>query len=140
MIDTSRRLENLASVSDIQSFFLAIDPRDELDPGFLGGSVQGRAFWRNLRGGGDQGAKGFKLYCAKVNALPKTQNIGMGSNLQEKVAQPTPGPSKQDAKTVKADLYDIVRKVLRCADHPFLDGTHPNLRRSGRSVVNPLQK
>ncbi|KAH6909080.1 hypothetical protein BKA70DRAFT_1277389 [Coprinopsis sp. MPI-PUGE-AT-0042] len=121
MIDTSRLLENLASTSAIQSFFLAIDPRDDVDPGFLGGSIQGRAFWRNLRGGGDQGAKAFKQHCAKANVLPQPQGLSVtGLSPQTPATHSTSsGLSKQDAKSVKADLYEIVRQILRkVSGHP----------------------
>ncbi|KAG7451971.1 uncharacterized protein BT62DRAFT_926169, partial [Guyanagaster necrorhizus] len=33
--------------------------------GFFGGSLLGREFWRNVRGGGDSGARAFRSHCMK---------------------------------------------------------------------------
>ncbi|EAU85478.2 hypothetical protein CC1G_06379 [Coprinopsis cinerea okayama7 len=112
LMDTSRILENLAETSGVQSFFLAIDPQDNLDPGFLGGSLRGREFWRGLRGGGEPGARAFKQFCLKFEQVAEHP-----SALSDPYGSPqTPQPStsvKQDARTIKSDLYDTVRTLLR---------------------------
>ncbi|TFK27129.1 hypothetical protein FA15DRAFT_666625 [Coprinopsis marcescibilis] len=116
LMDTSRILETLAETSGTQSFFLAVDPPDPLDHGFLGGSLKGREFWRSLRYGGEHGAKAFKQQCLKsgtesdsllYNVAPAS--VANSSQISQASSSNTP------ARTVKAHLYDTVRKALRSA-------------------------
>lgn len=105
LYNASRILESLFEASGIQSFLLAVDPGDPTDGGFLGGSVVGREFWRGLRGGGEAGAKGFKLHCQKVQP-PASGEDSRG--------QPSVAPQKQSlAKSLKNELYEGVRTALR---------------------------
>lgn len=113
LCDASRILESLAETSGVQSFLLAVDPHDPADAGFLGGSVSGREFWRGLRGGGESGAKSFKLYCQSHT----TFNSG---DTQDQYPPPPPLPQASTSKapparSLKAELYDHVRKALRTA-------------------------
>jgi len=109
-------LESLAETSGVQSFLLAIDPHDTSDGGFLGGSLLGREFWRGFRGGGESGARSFKTHCTTV--LPKlethvptseanTSTIGQGQAFRPSVLNPG------SAKSLKNDLYEVVRNALR---------------------------
>ncbi|KAJ7285006.1 hypothetical protein C8J57DRAFT_1290126 [Mycena rebaudengoi] len=109
--DASRILESLCDASGVQSFILAVDPLDSADSGFLGGSLLGREYWRGHRGGGDAGAKAFKVHCLK-NAVRTT------------VSETEPGPSGtataampkvQASRSLKTSLYDGVRSALRSA-------------------------
>ena len=109
LCDASRILESLAETSGVQSFLLAVDPHDPADAGFLGGSVSGREFWRGLRGGGESGAKSFKLYC-------QSHNIFNPGDTQDQYPPPLPQASTSKAppaRSLKAELYDHVRKALR---------------------------
>ncbi|KAF7336644.1 hypothetical protein MVEN_02098900 [Mycena venus] len=113
--DASRILESLCDVSGVQSFLLAVDPSasDPTSSGFLGGSMLGREFWRGHRGGGDAGAKAFKLHCFKSGArTPTTSNAEASSSA---TAPPPSIPKIAPARSLKADLYDGVRKALRSA-------------------------
>jgi hypothetical protein len=99
---TSQNLEALCSTASIESFFLAVDPNDPDDVGFLGGSVTGREFWRGLRGGGSTGAKGFKAQCVR-NATADNAT--------------TSDPKRAPANTLKMEVYANVRNALRCASN-----------------------
>lgn len=111
LTDTSRALESLSEVSGVQSFVLAVDPNNPDDIGFLGGSVVGREFWRGLRGGGDAGAKSFKVYCYRDNEPQSTSSTNQeeGSSRGGPSGLVKVGP----AKSIKSDLYENVRKALR---------------------------
>lgn len=110
LCDASRILESLAETSGVQSFLLAADPHDPADAGFLGGSVSGREFWRGLRGGGESGAKSFKLYCQSHNIF----NSGDTQDQYPPPPLPQASTSKAPAaRSLKAELYDHVRKALR---------------------------
>lgn len=121
-MDTSRILESLAETAGVQSFFLSVDPRDDEDPGFLGGSLDGREFWRNLRGGGDHGAKAFKRHCLKNDAEPRPPTPGATNTLthaaKSKAQIASSSSIKVDAKSVKSDLYETVRKALKSVPYP----------------------
>ncbi|KAJ7903504.1 hypothetical protein B0H14DRAFT_2665165 [Mycena olivaceomarginata] len=99
--------------SGVQSFLLAVDPSDPTGSGFLGGSLLGREFWRGQRGGGDAGAKAFKLHCFKSGARTPAPSTAEASS--SKPAPPPAIPKIAPARTLKADLYDGVRKALRSA-------------------------
>ncbi|KAF9030993.1 hypothetical protein BDZ89DRAFT_949195 [Hymenopellis radicata] len=103
LCDVSRILENLQALSGVHSFVLAVDPTDPAMDGFLGGSWLGRDFWRNLRTGGDSGAKAFKGQCVKH--LQAT-----GSQTGESSATSS---HSTPAHALKSELYDKVRTSLR---------------------------
>ncbi|KAJ7601782.1 hypothetical protein DFH06DRAFT_1217488 [Mycena polygramma] len=110
--DVSQILESLSCASGVQSFLLAADPSNPASSGFLGGSVLGREYWRGLRGGGDAGAKAFKLHCIKSDAQPPvSSNAEASSSRTAPPATVKVGP----ARSLKIDLYDGVRKALRSA-------------------------
>ncbi|KAJ7364062.1 hypothetical protein DFH08DRAFT_838232 [Mycena albidolilacea] len=111
--DASSILESLCEASGVQSFLLAVDPSDPTGSGFLGGSLLGREFWRGQRGGGDAGAKAFKLHCFKSGARTPAPSTAEASS--SKPAPPPAIPKIAPARTLKADLYDGVRKALRSA-------------------------
>jgi len=102
---TSQTLETLFSVASIPSFFLAIDPNDINDEGFLGGTVTGREFWRGLRGGGSAGAKSFKTHC--LRSLPAASPTSSEISL--------PVPARMPAGAIKAEVYSNARNSLRSA-------------------------
>ncbi|KAH9481383.1 hypothetical protein JR316_0005908 [Psilocybe cubensis] len=109
LCDASHILESLSAVSNTQSFLLAINPSDPSDQGFLGGSVVGREFWRGLRGGGVQGAKAFKVYCANlISQAEASQNPSNAGKSERNVSTPP-------AKSIKSELYESVRNALRLA-------------------------
>lgn len=111
LLGASQTLESLHAATGTQAFVLAIDPNDESDQGFLGGSIVGREFWRGLRGGGENGAKMFKLYCQKNLSQSAIRNCG-----EEQVAvpsQPVTTSKQGPAKALKNELYDQVRNALR---------------------------
>nr|GAT60727.1 predicted protein [Mycena chlorophos] len=97
--DTSRILESLSATAGVESFVLAVDPTEDgtNDPGFLGGSVVGREYWRGMRGGGEPGARAFKSHCVKAFQAS------------------SPSTSTTNARTIKSTLYDAVRTALRTA-------------------------
>ncbi|KAJ7707703.1 hypothetical protein B0H17DRAFT_1033677, partial [Mycena rosella] len=107
--DASRILESLCDASGVQSFLLAVDPSDTAGSGFLGGSVLGREYYRGQRGGGDAGAKAFKVHCLK-NVAP----TAVSANAEASSSTSTT-PKISAARSVKADLYEGVRKALRSA-------------------------
>ncbi|KAF8896335.1 hypothetical protein BD779DRAFT_1495273 [Infundibulicybe gibba] len=108
LCETSRVLELLGTVANIQSFLLAVDPSNMTDQGFLGGSLSGREFWRGLRGGGESGAKSFKLQCVKDqlgNTAPSSDQVA--ANILP------PGPKHVPSRSLKAELYESMRRSLR---------------------------
>ncbi|KAE9407823.1 hypothetical protein BT96DRAFT_809070 [Gymnopus androsaceus JB14] len=116
----SRVLESLHHVFGLESFVLAVDPEESPilsypSEGFLGGTMQGREFWRGLRTGGESGARAFKEHCVKNKAPRKPDAIV--NYKQMDTDKSTKGSasvsSKQSAKNVKIDLYDGMRKALR---------------------------
>ncbi|KAK7033146.1 hypothetical protein R3P38DRAFT_2921007 [Favolaschia claudopus] len=113
LADASRILESLCDTSGVQSFLLAVDPSDPISSGFLGGSVLGREFWRGQRGGGDAGAKAFKLHCFKNTPPPSTPENAQASS--SKLSARPPLPKVSSSRSMKADLYEAVRKALRSA-------------------------
>ena len=89
---------------------MAVDPSEISDSGFLGGSGVGREFWRGLRGGGEGGARAFKVY--SINHLqhqPTSRN-------PVQIPKPSPPPPSRKggpAKSLKNELYESVRNALR---------------------------
>ncbi|KIM39822.1 hypothetical protein M413DRAFT_37741, partial [Hebeloma cylindrosporum] len=114
LCDTSRILESLADTSGVQAFLLAVDPNDLTDGGFLGGSLIGREFWREMRGGGEHGARAFKTHC--VSRLPNRPITGVQVHhaTQDRLTS-TPPPKGGPARSIKNELYDSVRNALRLA-------------------------
>lgn len=95
----------------MHSFLLAVDPGDPTYEGFLGGSVLGREFWRGLRGGGDAGAKTFKLHCLK--ARESTNNNGSSSSSAVLAVTTASGSKRGPANSLKTEVYALARAALR---------------------------
>jgi hypothetical protein len=113
--ETSRILELLHSLSGTHSFFLAVDPNDDLDEGFLGGTVLGREFWRGFRGGGDAGAKTFRSRCLKkLEGATSVQRHNFTSAEASGTSSSAAATSKRSpASSLKAEVYTNVRDALR---------------------------
>ncbi|PBK75777.1 hypothetical protein ARMSODRAFT_877659 [Armillaria solidipes] len=103
LCDVSRLLETLQEISGVESFVLAVDPPEPGVEGFLGGSLLGREFWRNLRGGGDSGARAFRLHCTK-----RQTSVVQGSS-----SSTDPEISQKPALSLKTELYEKMRNALR---------------------------
>ncbi|KAK7050994.1 hypothetical protein VNI00_005106 [Paramarasmius palmivorus] len=111
LIQVSRALESLGETCGIQSFFLAVDLHDITNEGFLGGTVEGREFWRGLRSGGEHGATTFKQHCIKQLQASATNPVEPEASMPP---PPEQGTAKQpSAKSVKLELYESIRKSLR---------------------------
>ncbi|KAF7771625.1 hypothetical protein Agabi119p4_5936 [Agaricus bisporus var. burnettii] len=109
LVEASKVLESLSSVTGIQSFLLAVDPHDPQDAGFLGGSIIGREYYRGLRGGGIAGASSFKTFLHK--RLPTQQEE---IDIRETSPHPTRTPAAtRTAKKAKLELYESIRSQLR---------------------------
>jgi hypothetical protein len=111
LVEASKVLESLSSVTGVQSFLLAVDPHDPQDAGFLGGSIVGREYYRGLRGGGVAGASSFKTFVQKC--LPTQQEEIDVREPSPRPASPIP-PAMRTAKKVKVELYESIRSQLRC--------------------------
>lgn len=101
-----------------------MDPSEPNAEGFLGGSLLGREFWRDLRNGGDPGARTFRHYCLKRSDEDVTSSHNYNNDVPAN--QPVAGPSqpKQAAKSLKTELYDNMRKALRYAATSSADMTY----------------
>lgn len=114
LLEVSQTLESLHRLTGVHSFFLAVNPRDSSDQGFLGGTTVGRDFWRRLRGGGDAGANHFKSHCLKAGpdaacaytppAAPQAPPL---------VAGPSTTQKSSPAHALKNELYNAIRSRLR---------------------------
>lgn len=118
----SLEFEALETLAGLQSFFLVIDPSDQDDVGFLGGTVQGREFWRGHRGCGAAGAEAFKArYMRTQQKLPsyRLSPISHPPTLTHSGLQPPPPPiteapyMKGGARELKTELYAAFRDALR---------------------------
>ncbi|OSD06565.1 hypothetical protein PYCCODRAFT_1474680 [Trametes coccinea BRFM310] len=117
LMNISEQLEFLERLAGVQSFFLVVDPSDQADGGFLGGTVLGREFWRGHRGCGSSGAQAFKAQCQRTRPLwhgshRTTTDPRSHSAHTESVVQTT---SKGSARELKAALYSAMRDALRAA-------------------------
>lgn len=109
LVSTSQTLEALHQTAGLHSFFLAVDPTDPTDNGFLGGTVLGREFWRGLRNGGVSGAKAFKM-----------QTMSFHSSTLESFHDHHQAPNasmdkRTPAQRLKSEVYAGIRTALRCA-------------------------
>jgi len=80
----------------------------------LGGSLVGREFWRGFRGGGETGARSFKIHC--TTQLRSKEECIDGTSTQTTVPSRLSIPSAPKAyhaKSLKNDLYESVRSALR---------------------------
>lgn len=80
----------------------------------MGGSLVGREFWRGFRGGGETGARSFKIHC--TTQLRSKEECIDGTSTQTTVPSRLSIPSAPKAyhaKSLKNDLYESVRSALR---------------------------
>ncbi|PCH42392.1 hypothetical protein WOLCODRAFT_102051 [Wolfiporia cocos MD-104 SS10] len=133
---TSQTLETLHSAAGMHSFFLVVNPANPTDDGFLGGTVQGREFWRGHRGCGVAGARAFKAHCLRA-AEQQTRCAASGSAAPPLTS--VPPLKKGPAGSLKAEVYARVREALRAvsgvrnADMKWRD--HSRLEAYGVRVV-----
>lgn len=133
----SSQLELLQSILGMESFYLAVNPYDPADDGFLGGTLLGREFWRGHRGCGAPGARAFQLFCQKAGqalatpVLPPPPNASTPHSPLAPSVPPSPYPQastsaqpisagnasakKGPAGTVRAEVYVTVRNAIRVA-------------------------
>lgn len=119
----------------MESFYLAVNPHDPADDGFLGGTLLGREFWRGHRGCGAPGARAFQLFCQKAGqalttpVLPPPPNTNTPHSPLAPSVPPSPYPQastsaqpisagnasakKGPAGTVRAEVYVTVRNAIR---------------------------
>ncbi|GJE88642.1 hypothetical protein PsYK624_047250 [Phanerochaete sordida] len=120
----SQQLEYLQTICGLQSFYLAVNPGDPSDQGFLGGTLLGREFWRGYRGCGEPGARAFREYCTNASATP-TAVPWASTSAREPTPQPAAAPGvqpaggaalrKSPANALKAEVYLAVRTAVRAA-------------------------
>ncbi len=108
--NVSQELESLETLAGIQSFFLVVNPHDLDDPGFLGGTVVGREFWRGHRGCGAPGAEAFKAQCMRV--ATQRPHIVSAPTIPP-IVQNTASRKTVPAREVKNELYAGIRHALR---------------------------
>ncbi|KAI0649105.1 hypothetical protein C8Q79DRAFT_948831 [Trametes meyenii] len=117
LMAVSQQLESLETLVGLQSFFLVVDPTNQDDDGFLGGSVQGREFWRGHRGCGAAGAQAFKARCARAAPALHTHHTSAAVDavFQQSSIQPPATGTKGSARELKGELYAAMRDALRAA-------------------------
>lgn len=114
----SRQMESLETLAGLQSFFLVVDPTDQADEGFLGGTLSGREFWRGHRGCGSPGAHMFKAHCVRAaQSRPHGYDppAMIHPTLLSTPVLPAAAGTKGSARELKAELYAAMRDALRCA-------------------------
>lgn len=107
LVSTSQTLEALHQTAGLHSFFLAVDPTDPTDNGFLGGTVLGREFWRGLRNGGVNGAKAFKMQAMSSHS-PTLESFH-----DHHQAPSTSMDKRTPAQRLKSEVYAGIRTALR---------------------------
>jgi len=114
---TSKQLDSLLRVAGRHSLLLVINPEDEHDDGFLGGTNTGRDFWLGLRNGGAIGVRHFKQYCKDSLSSPtSTSKSPEGTaNTVLEVSQAVSSSKTSPAVVLKNQLYVEMRNALRSA-------------------------
>ncbi|KAF5377350.1 hypothetical protein D9757_007996 [Collybiopsis confluens] len=102
LLNVSNTLQSLQTVFNYESFVLAVNPTNPTIQPFLGGTLNGREFWRGMRSGGDSGAKAFKEYCSKA----------LQANTLGDISAPTASCSKQPSRNVKEELYHALTRSV----------------------------
>jgi len=94
---------------------LVVSPKDPADEGFLGGTIQGREFWRGHRGCGVPGAKAFKAQCIKAEELARGRAAtpALPSASEDPSQAVSTLQKKSPASYLKAEIYSTVRDALR---------------------------
>ncbi len=111
-------MESLETLAGLHSFFLVVDPTDQADEGFLGGTLCGREFWRGHRGCGAPGAQIFKAQCIRA-AQSRRHNLAAPTMIDPTLLpapmSQAPAGTKGTARELKAELYAAMRDALRYA-------------------------
>lgn len=102
----SEHLESLRNIAGRHSFLLVVDPANDSDDGFLGGTILGREFWRGLRGGGTAGARAFKDRC-------RAEIVQINDRNPNSLANPDSASRRTPALAMKYNLYTDMRAALR---------------------------
>ncbi|KAI9060657.1 hypothetical protein FKP32DRAFT_1577784 [Trametes sanguinea] len=116
LMNISEQLESLERLAGVQSFFLVVDPDDQADEGFLGGTVLGREFWRDHRGCGSSGAQVFRARCRRARQPWRgSHHAAIDSRADIARTLAAQATSKNSARELKAALYSGMRDALRGA-------------------------
>lgn len=111
----SKQLDSLLRLAGRHSLLVVINPEDEHDDGFLGGTNTGREFWLSLRNGGTIGVRHFKQYCK--NSLASTAStIKSPEETASTVLEASHAGSSSKASpavVLKNQLYMEMRNALR---------------------------
>ena len=95
-----------------------IDPDDDSDDGFLGGTVLGREYWREMRNGGTIGARNFRKFCRSAVEKEKSDSCEQRRNTehtrQQQPETTATGTKRTPAIALKNKLYEEMRNALRC--------------------------
>lgn len=113
---TSHTLEILQQTADVHALVLSCDLINPESLGFLGGSPLGREYWRQLRGGGFEGAQKLKEFVRRNKNKASAVNIRDVGNVGVPLVDEKPvvaGPKKTPAGVTRNDLYIAIRDNLR---------------------------
>lgn len=102
----SEHLESLRNIAGRHSLLLVVDPANDSDDGFLGGTILGREFWRGLRGGGTAGARAFKDQC-------RAKTVQIADPNPSSLPNPDSASRRTPALAMKYNLYTDMRAALR---------------------------
>ena len=116
--NTTNLLNSLFRIAGMHSLLLTIDPKDNNDEGFLGGSPSGREFWLSMRNGGATGMHHFKQFCRDNGgqSLASSSDTGGSSSVLARNAPPTQvirSGKSTPAVILKNQLYVEMRNALR---------------------------
>ena len=118
MESISSHLDSLSHAAGLHSFVLVIDPNDDSDDGFLGGTVLGREYWREMRNGGTIGARNFRKFCRSAVEKEKSDSCEQRRNTehtrQQQPEKTATGTKRPPAIDLKNKLYEEMRTALRC--------------------------
>lgn len=112
LLSLSDELETLHKISGRHSFILSVDPADEADDGFLGGTAVGKDFWSSFRNGGVTGARLFKRHIQKAVGGELVDVRQVHFNDAERTLS---GNRVTPAVALKNTLYNEMRAALRYA-------------------------
>ena len=112
LTNVSNTLESLCEATSQHSFMLVVDPKDESNDAFLGGTGLGREYWRGLRNGGASGVRNFKEYCRSVSKNQVILPITINSQPLTQRSGPRSSPSAPST-VLKNHLYTEMRSRLR---------------------------
>lgn len=119
----SHTLEILQQTADVHALILSCDLVNPESQGFLGGSPLGREYWRQLRGGGFEGAQKLKEFVRRNKNKSQSINIRDVGNVGVALKDEAPivaGPKKTPASATRNDLYIAIRDQLRSVSSHIL--------------------